>query len=115
MLRQKKLSKFSTKFDPSAFRVIRKKGTMLTALRNGKYVTRNASLFKKVKSGSSQYEEEASDDESSDHDNDDQVEKFSDDESNDHDDDDRIENSPRRYPVRIRRPLQRYGQNVYEN
>ena len=49
LLRQKKQNKFSTKFDPSPFKVTRKKGTMATALRNGKYVTRNASLFKIVK------------------------------------------------------------------
>ena len=49
---------------------------MITALRNGKYVTQNASLFRKVNLRSSQWEEEDSDD----------------DESADYDDDDREEN-----------------------
>ena len=38
-IRQKKHSKFSTRFDPHPFRVVRKKGTMITAARNGKFVT----------------------------------------------------------------------------
>ena len=42
LLRQKKHSKFSTRFDPHPFRVVRKKGTMITAARNGKFVTRNS-------------------------------------------------------------------------
>ena len=36
---QKKQNKFSTPYDPRPFRVIRKKGTMITACRNGKYLT----------------------------------------------------------------------------
>ena len=51
LLRQKKHTKFSTKFDPRPFQVTHKKGTMITAVRSGKYVTRNASLFKKVNLG----------------------------------------------------------------
>ena len=47
---QKKQNKLSTPYDPRPFRVIRKKGTMITACRNGKYLTRNASHFKKVHS-----------------------------------------------------------------
>ena len=41
LLHQKKHTKFSTKFDPRPFHVARKKGTMITAVRSGKYVTRN--------------------------------------------------------------------------
>ena len=61
LLRQKKQMKFLTKFDPNPFKVTRKKGTMVTAVRNGKYATRNASLFKKVHLGFSEWEEEESD------------------------------------------------------
>ena len=50
LIRQRKENKWSTKFDPSPFRVVRRKGTMVTALRNGKYVSRNTSLFKKITS-----------------------------------------------------------------
>jgi len=64
LLRQK-FSKFATNFDPSLFSVTRKKGTMIKALRNEKYVTRNASLFRKVNLRPSQWEEEDSDDDKS--------------------------------------------------
>ena len=48
LLRQRKQKKFPTNFDPKPFRVTRKRGNMITAFRNGKYVTRSSSLFKKV-------------------------------------------------------------------
>ena len=38
-LHQRKQNKLSTKFDSSPFRLVRKKGTMITAVRRGKYVT----------------------------------------------------------------------------
>ena len=38
-----------TKFDPNPFKVVRIKRTMITACRNEKYVTRNASLFNALK------------------------------------------------------------------
>ena len=47
---QRKQNKLSTPYDPRAFRVIHKRGTMITICRNGKYITRNASHFKKVNS-----------------------------------------------------------------
>ena len=50
LIRQKKQNKFSTKFDPSPFYVVRRKGTMITAVRNRKYVSRNVSHFKKIES-----------------------------------------------------------------
>lgn len=43
-----KQNKLSTRFDPVPFEVVRKKGTMITASRNGKYITRNASHFKVI-------------------------------------------------------------------
>ena len=46
LARQRKQNKLSTPFDPRPFRVIRKKGTMVTACRSGKYITRNTSHFK---------------------------------------------------------------------
>ena len=48
LIRQRKNNKFTTKFDISPFQVVRVKGTMVTAVRNEKYVTRNISHFKKV-------------------------------------------------------------------
>ena len=37
LIRQRKQNKWSTKFDPFPFIVVRRKGTMITASRNGKY------------------------------------------------------------------------------
>ena len=105
LIRQRKENKWSMKFDPLPFRVVRKKGTMITALRRGKYVTRNASFFKKLPPQSVDTDPES-----------------------DEEDDDvtRQDNGPdappsagpvvpqARYPRRDRRPLRRYGQNVYE-
>ena len=109
LLRQKKQNKFSTKFDPSPFKVTRKRGTMVTALRNGKYVTRNASLFKRVNLRFSEGEEEESDEDEDD----------SSTESNSNDQNDNRQpnnqNNTRRYPVRNRKHLNRYGQNIYES
>ena len=65
LLHQKKQTKFSTKFDPNPFKVTCKKSTMVTAIRNGKYVTRNAFLFKNVHSGFCEWEEESDEDDPS--------------------------------------------------
>ena len=50
LVRQRKNNKFSTRFDPRPFEVVRKKGTMVTACRDGKYITRNISQFKVIDS-----------------------------------------------------------------
>ena len=85
---------------------------MITAVRSGKYVTRNASLFKRVNLGPCQKEEEDSDDS-----DDDDIPELNDDETENYSNrsqiNNRNEDSTRRYPVRNRKPLQRYGQNVY--
>ena len=41
LIRQAKHNKFTTRYDPRAFKVIRMKGSMITAYRDGKYITRN--------------------------------------------------------------------------
>ena len=48
LVRQKRKNKFSTKFDPRPYHVVRVKGTMITACRDGHYVTRNISFYKKL-------------------------------------------------------------------
>ena len=48
LARQRKHNKLSTRFDPFPFRVVHTNGTMITACRNGKYITRNVSHFKVV-------------------------------------------------------------------
>ena len=45
---QRKQNKFCIRFDPVPFKVVRKRGTMITASRNGKYITRNPSYFKVI-------------------------------------------------------------------
>lgn len=49
LVRQKKKNKLSTKFDPSPYKVVEVKGTMVTAVRNEKYITRNISQFKSIR------------------------------------------------------------------
>ena len=55
LVRQPKLNKLSTKYNPPTFQVTRRQGNRITALRNGKYITRNVSFFKKL-SGAKYYE-----------------------------------------------------------
>ena len=61
LVRQRKRNKFTTRFDPSPFEVVRIKGTMVTAARNEKYITRNISQFKKIPSLLKELEGEESD------------------------------------------------------
>ena len=107
LIRQRKENKFSTKFDPKPFRVTKVKGTMITSVRNGKYITRNVSQCKKIPDSES-------------------VQSDTDDEGeNDDDDLDQLEETdntpaalpvpdPPRYPRRQTHPFRRFGQNVYE-
>jgi transposase InsO family protein len=106
LVRQKKQNKFSTKFDPSPYRVTEVKGSMITALRDKKSITRNISHFKPVRSDTETpgaHDSDSSDDEQ-----------------------DIIDNainpqasqpeliSSRRYPTRNRNRCARYGQNIYD-
>ena len=50
LAKQRKQNKLSTRFDPNPFQVVKKKGTMITAYRNNKYITRNTSHFKVIDS-----------------------------------------------------------------
>jgi transposase InsO family protein len=63
LVRQVKQNKLSTYFDPIPFKIIRKKGSRVTAVRNGKYITRNVSYFKKVDSSLHQTTNDNEDDE----------------------------------------------------
>jgi hypothetical protein len=103
---QRKESKFTSKFDQHPFKVVRKKGTMITAKRNGKFITCNVSLFKKVHLEPHHFEETSDEDDDSD--------------GNDNHsacDNNDIIGDPiilRRYPRGNRSTTQRYGQNVYD-
>ena len=48
LVRQSKSNKMSTKFDPVSFKVTLRRGNRITAVRNGKYITRNVACFKKL-------------------------------------------------------------------
>ncbi|XP_065054716.1 uncharacterized protein K02A2.6-like [Rhopilema esculentum] len=48
LIRQRKRNKLTSKFDLKPFCIVRIKGTMITACRNGQYVTRNISFFKPI-------------------------------------------------------------------
>ena len=103
LVRQRKKNKFSSTFDPKPYRVTRVKGTMITATRPGHYITRNVSFCKEV---SPQEEEATDEDYEEDYLSDDSMKEIN----------DLNENEPlpeRRYPQRNRRPVQRYGQNIY--
>ena len=85
---------------------------IVTAARPGHYVTRNISFFKKISPQQSHRqdtdrEEEEISDELNDSDNEANVERNNADELNNG------ELVDRRYPLRGRRPIYRYGQNIY--
>ena len=48
LIRQKRRNKFSSDFDPKPYRVVKVKGTTITALRNGHYDTRNICSYKRI-------------------------------------------------------------------
>ena len=112
LVRQQKKKKLSTRFDPEPYQVTRVKGTMVTATRPGHYVTRNISFFKKISPQQSHQQdtdqgEEEILDERNDSDNDINVERNIADGLN------KGELVDRRYPLRDRRPIYRYGKNIY--
>ena len=51
LARQEKKNKLSSIFDPVPFKITAIKGSMITATRSSKTITRNSSFFKQVKSG----------------------------------------------------------------
>lgn len=48
LVRQRKHNKFTTRFDPTPFEVVRKTGTIVMVYRDSKYITRNISQFKAI-------------------------------------------------------------------
>ena len=104
LVRQKKKDKFTTKFDPAPYKVIEVKGSMVTATRNERDITRNVSHFKRIQPSvrTPEADYESSDDEL----------------DNGPDETQPAQQQPpvqvqRRYPTRQRRSCQRYGQNIY--
>ena len=130
LVRQRKANKFSTKFDPSPYEVVSIKGTMVTAVRNEKYITRNVSLFKRIdESMKGPVEEEKSDigDEERGDDDMDVEEHGNKGRENARQDPQHISTTEpvtgsstagmvptSRYPIRDKHAFHRYGQNIYE-
>eukprot|EP00795_Rhopilema_esculentum_P015552 gene15552-6817_t len=104
LIRQRKRNKLTSKFAPKPFRIVRIKGTMITACRNGHYVTRNISFFKPIQERKDlEFYNDADDEES--------LELPATGEGQQEEAD--TQNNAR-YPQRIRRRVQRYGQNIYD-
>jgi hypothetical protein len=110
LVRQRKKNKWSTRFDPKPYCVTQVKGTMITATRPGHYITRNSSFYKKVPQQELQQRSETEDD--GNHSELDTTPS----ETNieiDNENDNENELVERRYPARDRRPINRYGHNIY--
>ena len=106
MLKQKKQTKLSSKFDPVPFCVTRIKGTMITVTRNGRYVTRNASFLKKVNDLSRQKQGEETDVEVDD--------EHSFTRNSSRPSDSSGSTLTRHYPTRDCTQVQHYSQNIYD-
>ena len=65
LVRQQKQDKLSSYFDPVPYKITQKKGTMVTAKRGDRTITRNTSFFKKVNSApiADNYQDDQSEDE----------------------------------------------------
>ena len=107
LVSQKKENKFSMQFDPSPFRVVMKRGSMITAVRNGKYITRNVSHFKVIDTSIDDMDSVGSDIE-------DEVEDIDPPDRDDTNAQPQIMDSPTlRRSTRNRCPPRRFGQDEY--
>ena len=102
LARQQSHNKFSIRFDPIPFQVVRLNGTMVTARRNGKYITRNVSHFKVINT-----ERQGDDDEEEEDD------LVSSPNSNTPNANANFPQNELRRPTCNRRRVDRFGQNVY--
>ncbi len=102
LVRQQKENKFSTKFNPMPYNVTVRKGARVTVCRNGHFITRNVSFFKKIPDNKDQY--------ILDENQHNYCFDFDEEQNPVH----QQEQERHRYPVRIRNPVQRYGHNVFE-
>ena len=98
LVRQNQGTKFTTRYQSRPFKVTQRKGNRITAERNGKYITRNVSFFKKYEHAANTTSED---------------EDFYDFDSCS-EQQCAQENEPR-YPSRLRNRIERYGQNIYDS
>ncbi|CAB3996481.1 Transposon Ty3-G Gag-Pol poly [Paramuricea clavata] len=120
LVRQPKANKMSTKYDPIPYEVTNRRGNRITAIRNGKYITRNISFFKKYhpRHGRSLESTEIMDEEnySSDEDVHEEHEQYDGLRQKDcprQNNGQRQDDGPR-YPARKRQRVYRYGNNIYD-
>ena len=95
LVRQKKRSKLTPPYDPKPLQIIKKKGSMVTAERDGWRVTRNSSHFKQILVGPAVNDNM-----------DDEIE------GNVREREPEPEGEERRYPIRERNPSKFYGSNA---
>ena len=97
LVRQTKENKLLTRYNPKPYKVVKRRGSRITVLRNGHYVTRNISFFKKFAGNVDGEEDSETEADHFDYDIEQSIDNgFS----------DGIENSAR-YHVRNRQPVQR--------
>ena len=103
LIRQKRRNKFSSNFDPKPYRVVKVKGTTITVLRIGHFVTRNISFYKRIpkNDNSGDVGESIEDDLNED--------SFVDQPQNVQENELQV-----RYPRRNRQKTLRFGQNIYD-
>ena len=103
LVRQARENKLASKFKPNPYRVIKMKGTRVTVERHGHFITRNISHYKKLPDGAYDFALQQETDEDLSFDDNNTTEEC-------------VENQreQRRYPVRERHTVRRYGQNIYD-
>ena len=97
-VRQNEGTKFTTRYQSRPYKVTQRKGNRVTAGRNGKYITRNVSFFKKYEHAANTTSE---DEDCYDFDSCSEQQCAQ-------------ENEPQ-YPSRLRNRVERYGQNIYDS
>ena len=108
LVQQPKHNKLSTRFNPIPYHIIRKRGTMLAARNHrGQYITRHASHFKHFNTDSDCHF-------LSDHEEEDDVIDFNTTQAVEQNAHNAHNAQPQRYPERNRRPVIRFGNNIYD-
>ncbi len=109
LVRQRKENKLTPKYNPQPYKVTARKGARVTVCRNGHYITRNVVYFKKIPENDKYFMD-------MDYDYDGNLDLDYD--GNDHDgniqEEEEPQRLPQRYPVRERRPIDRYGNNIFQ-
>ena len=104
LVRQAKENKLFSKFKPNPYRVVKMKGTRVTVERHGHFITRNISHYKKLPDGAYDFALQRETDE----------DLFLDDNDTPEEGVENQREQRRRYPVRDRHAVRRYGQNIFD-